>query len=79
MSKLKTTVRNIVANVIECEPDDVTEISGLTRTYNWDSLNHVLIMTQIEEHFGVEINESNIEHLCTFELICKFLKQNINE
>lgn len=74
MEKIKDSVRQIVAKVLECDPKTVHSASGLTRTFNWDSLNHVLIMTLIEEHFGVEINESNIVELSTFEQICNYLK-----
>ena len=42
---------------------------------NWDSLNHVVILKDIEKKFKIKINDKNIENFNNFLGIQKYLKK----
>ena len=42
---------------------------------NWDSLNHVVILQEIEKKFKIKINDKNIENFNNFLGIQKYLKK----
>jgi len=42
---------------------------------NWDSLNHVVILQDIEKKFKIKINDKNIENFNNFLGIQKYLKK----
>lgn len=64
---------NIIANVLNCKETEIKYESGLSRTLNWDSLNHVIILTTIEEYFGIKIDDSQFALLLTLQDIINFL------
>ena len=42
---------------------------------NWDSLNHVVILQEIEKKLKIKINDKNIENFNNFLRIKKYLKK----
>ena len=38
---------------------------------NWDSLNHLMLMMALEQHFGLEFDSSEIEQMLSLEMIEK--------
>ena len=67
----------IIAKVLECDPTSLTLTSGLGRHYKWDSLGQVSIMVALEEHYGITVDDSNIEKLLTISQIISYLEANV--
>lgn len=63
----------IITNVLKCEENEINNKSGLSKTLNWDSLNHVVILTTIEDYFGIKIEDDNFASLLTLQDIIEFL------
>jgi acyl carrier protein len=61
--------RALVAAALECDPESLTATSALARHPKWDSFAHLRIMIQLEESYGVEINDTNIRKYETFAAI----------
>ncbi len=60
--KLKTVVANILGITAEEVSDDLSpESNG-----NWDSLNHMNIITAVEKEFGVTMSMSDIQSIVDF-------------
>ena len=64
--------RSLVAAALECDPASLTETSALARHPKWDSFAQLRIMIQLEENYGVEINDANIRRFETFTAIEAF-------
>lgn len=69
-------LKQLIAEVLQCNVADINNDSGLNRTYNWDSLNHITILTLIEEKFKIHIADKYFIELITVEKIANFLKIN---
>ena len=61
--------RTLVATALDCDPASLNPTSGLARHPKWDSFGHLRIMIQLEQSYGVEINDSSIHKYETFTAI----------
>lgn len=68
-------VLRIIAKTLDCSEDQLTNESGLTRTLNWDSLNHVMILSSIEDYFDIKIIDEKFPILTSIEKIMKYLDE----
>ncbi len=53
MSKIEEQVKNIIAEVLEVEAEDVQEDTAIGDLPSWDSLNHLKIIGRIEKEFDI--------------------------
>lgn len=51
---------DLVAKAIDLDPKFLDENSEMGVTPNWDSLNHMSVIVEIEENYGIEIPNDDI-------------------
>ena len=56
----------IIASVLALEKSQITLDSSIQNTFNWDSLNHLRILTAIEAKYGCMLK---IEEISTVESV----------
>lgn len=78
MNNLDSELRELIANALECDVNSIKPDSGLGKHFNWDSLGHVAVMVALEDKYGIEINDRNIESLSNFTAIKEYVKKNTN-
>jgi acyl carrier protein len=66
-------IREIFMEILKI--DDLKSNSSLNKTENWDSLNHLIIMSRLENEFNVKFTAKDIEQLISFENIYNKLKE----
>lgn len=75
MDKIDQDLVKLIASALECEENSINPEMGLGKHFNWDSLGHVAIMTELEGRYNIEIDDDNISQLLNFsdikEYICK--------
>lgn len=54
-------VRRIVADVLGMDEERVTEDLSPSTADNWDSMNHLHIVTAIEEEFGIQLTMEEVQ------------------
>lgn len=59
----------LVAKALEISVDQLNENSAYGETLNWDSLNHVAIINELEVSYGIQIPDSEIENYVTLKAI----------
>ncbi len=70
--------KELVAKTLELNIDQLNEDSGYGETPNWDSLNHVAIINEIEVNYEIIIPDSEIENYLTMKAIIE-LYEKINK
>jgi acyl carrier protein len=55
-----TDLREMVASVLRCRPEELPDDARLGETARWDSFAQLDIMLALEERFGIEINDETI-------------------
>jgi len=59
----------VVAKALEISVDILNENSAIGETPNWDSLNHVVIIGELESNYGIQIPNEDIEKYITMKAI----------
>ncbi|RVU54841.1 acyl carrier protein [Anaerosphaera multitolerans] len=66
-------VKELVAENLGCEIEDLKEETNLIEDLNADSLDIVELTMAIEEKFGVQIPDEDLEKVRTIEDIVKYI------
>ena len=72
---IQKKIIEIVSGVIGCNINELNELSGLLTQYNWDSLNHISIITEIELAFGITIPDDLIVELNNIQKLTKYVEE----
>lgn len=68
-------LREIIAEVLEIEPEELTDTGDFAEEYEADSLRAIEILARIDKHFKVEIPQSELPELrnlkATFEALAR--------
>ncbi|MFO7277501.1 MAG: acyl carrier protein [Pseudomonadota bacterium] len=58
-------LRNVIAEILDMHPDEVTPDMVRRECAAWDSMNHLRIITAVEHEFGVTLAMDEIERVQT--------------
>jgi acyl carrier protein len=58
---MKELVRQLVADVLGMDPGEVSDELSRDTADNWDSLNHLRIVTAIEQEFALSLSMDDIQ------------------
>lgn len=67
--KILTSPFDLVAEVLEIKVELLDAKSAMGETPNWDSLNHLVIIGEMETHYGMSIPNEEIENYVTMQAI----------
>lgn len=69
MKKDLKTPKEIIAKVLEINEEELHDNAAFGETLNWDSLNHVAIINELEISYGIQIPDTEIENYMTLKAI----------
>lgn len=70
-------LRVIICDQLEVREDQVTMESNLIEDFDADSLDLVDIVMSIEDEFGIEVPEDDIEDIKIVGDVVKFIEDNV--
>jgi len=70
------TVKDILVTQLDLDADQVTGDSGIAEDLGADSLDVVELLMAIEDEFGVEIPDDEIENIKTVDDLVKYIEAN---
>ena len=50
----------LIAGTLGVPPADITDASDVNNTRKWDSLRHVMLMTELESNYGIELSDQEM-------------------
>lgn len=62
-------LREIVAEVLEVEPDELTETGDFVEAYEADSLRAIEILARIEKKYKVEIPQAELAEMRNLKMV----------
>ncbi len=65
MASNEKALREIVAKVLILEENDVNDAVSRENTESWDSLAHLMLITEVESAFGVTFSDEDIIEIKT--------------
>lgn len=69
-------VKKLISEQLDVEESTITEASSITDDLGADSLDVVDLVMSIEDEFGVEIPEDQVENIKTVGDIVKYIEDN---
>lgn len=75
--EIKDKVIEIVANVCETEPANITEQSSIGDFAGWDSMGHLTILSNVEEAFDINFEPEEMMDLEDVADIVKAVSEKV--
>lgn len=69
MSNKLIPPKELVAKALEITVDQLDDNSAYGETLNWDSLNQITIINELEINYGIQIPDEEIENYMTLKAI----------
>jgi acyl carrier protein len=69
LQQVPSSLRDILADILEISPEQVTPELGAGTIETWDSFRHLQIILAIEGEYGVQLDPQRIPELTTVALI----------
>lgn len=60
---LETRIKEVMAEVLEIDPMRIDDNYSREETSTWDSLNHLRLITALEEALGVKFTMQEVEEM----------------
>jgi acyl carrier protein len=67
--QVPSSLRDILADILEISPEEVTPELGVGTIESWDSFRHLQAVLAIEGEYGVQFDPQRIADLTTVALI----------
>lgn len=67
-------IKEIVARVLEIDPEEINEEEALSNYKNWTSLKQIMIITAVEKSYGIKFQFKDVKKLRSirdFKLLCE--------
>ena len=76
MSTVFERLQGLVAEQLGVEPDQVTTEAEFIQDLNADSLDMVELVMSLEEEFGIEISDEEVENIRTVGDVVDYINEN---
>lgn len=70
------TIREIVAEVLELEPEEITETSDFIEEHEADSLRAIEILARLEKKYKIEIPQSDLPEMTNLTKVYEVLARH---
>ena len=72
---MEENIKEIVSEVFGVDEDDVTPDTSPENLDNWDSMNHLKLVTAVEEEFDVSLTMDDIEEITSIAKLIDILEK----
>jgi len=76
---MENRIKKVMVDVFNIDIESINNNSSPDNIENWDSLKHMNLIVALEEEFGVEFDDNDIENLLNFQLINLTIKGYIDD
>ena len=74
---VKDTIRDIIVDQLGCDADDISEFTDIADDLGADSLDVIEMVMAVEDDFGINIPDEDLDELHTFRDVCDYVERNI--
>ena len=75
---MEEKVKEILEKIFDINLNNNYQNASIDTIENWDSLRHMHMVVSLEEEFGVEFSNEQIENLLSFKIILLTLEELLN-
>tara|TARA_Y100000590_G_scaffold463096_1_gene628940 strand:+ start:26 stop:280 length:255 start_codon:yes stop_codon:yes gene_type:complete len=74
LSNLEKKLNKIFMNIFQLKNKDVNKNISMQNINKWDSLNHIGLISEIEENFNIQFKDNEIVDMTSYKSIVKKIK-----
>ena len=74
---MKNEIKKIMASVFLVDENEISDDISQSNFEKWESLQHLILIVDIESEFGVSFEPEEIVEMTSLELIEKYLVQKL--
>ncbi len=74
---MEDKIKEILSSILDVEKAELTMESSPENLHKWDSLNHMNIITALEEEYDVTFSEEDIIEMLSIGSIVRKLNENL--
>lgn len=68
-------LRDIVADVLDVRPEEISDAFGPETADRWDSMNHLRMITAIEDEYGIRFSMAEIQSIDSFGMLGRLVAE----
>ena len=72
-TELDGRIREVMADILEVEPGAIGDGFGRDDAPSWDSMNHLRMVSALEESFGVQFTMKEVGEMARFDTIRRLI------
>ncbi len=73
-TSMEERIRQIMADILDLDPDTIDESTAMDRVPGWDSLTHINLCLSLEQEFQVALEVAEIETMLSYADIVQVLE-----
>lgn len=73
------SIHSLVADILGVDPSEVTDDTSRETADNWDSLNHLRIVTAIEQELSIRLTMAEIEAATSVGRLISIVESKSNQ
>ena len=77
-AEVAAKVRDVMAQVLDLRPAEIGPELSADSSSAWTSLNHLMLISQLENEFGVVFSNQEIKELTSFPAILEILIRRLD-
>ena len=77
MDQIDKEIYSLIANILKIPIDKISLNTGIDNQSDWDSLNHILIMNELEKVFEISLSPNDVINMINIKSISNNLKKYI--
>jgi acyl carrier protein len=74
---IERQVKQVLADILDLDPNRIDGTTTKDRTASWDSLNHINLVLALEQEFQVSFDVTEIESMLSFVDIVEILERKL--
>jgi acyl carrier protein len=74
----KPRIADIICEILEIEPAELTDTSLFKEDHNADSLRAIEILAILEREYAIEIDQSELAVMVNLDAVCAVVAQHAN-
>lgn len=76
---MQDRIRAIAADIFKLEFDTVDVTMGPDDVDRWDSMNHLRLITEVENTFSIHLSMQQIQQIRSLDELSKFVSESIDQ
>jgi len=76
---MELKLKKLMAEIFVCRLEDITDYTEKKDLENWDSLQHLIFASRIEQEFNIKLTPDEINSMKSYSIVLKMIKKLRNE